>query len=560
MFIAHGEFVRKNLRWLLAGVLVLLIPGFVALFTHTGDSGRKQAGDLPTIDGKPVNPAELQDARNAVRAQYLLRTGREIQRTPAIEDEITQQAVVRIVLLRKARALGIRVSDDEILQQVQSQPLFQNENRQFDPERYRQAMVYLAQRGLTEATFEAVLRDELTLARLQALVAGGVNVTPQQLARSYAPLHERMTIELVKLDVADEPASAPVTDDEARAYYEKSKEAFRLPARVRVRYAHFTISAAKQSIQLADADIAEYFERNKIKYTGTNNVPATLDAVKDEVRAELLALRAERLASDRATELSVKLVQPEGATAPDFAKLAAEAGAEVRETTPFAARDKAPGVEAGPQFNQAAFALTADAPVSDALQGKDGFYVLQLLERLPSAVPAFEDVKAKVVERLQRERALQVVHARGRDAAAKAKQAVAAGKSFADACRELKLKVTTPAPFSATDETPTVPAAGQIKQLAIGMATNSVSDFIPTETGGVFFHLTGRAAPDPTLFEKDKEMLATRTLAQHRQAIFDGWINELIKQQQVTFGRQRAVPVPIEEPVEETEPPPTQGS
>ncbi len=546
------------MRWILAGLMLILIPSFVALYTQTGDSAKKQTGDLPTIQGKPVNSAEFQQAREAVRAQYLLRTGREIQRSASVEDEITQQAVLRILLLRKAAELSIRVSDEELLQQVQSQPLFRSENGQFDPERYRQAMVYLAQRGLTEAAFESVLRDELMLSRLQSLVATGVNVTPEHLARAYAPLHERMTIDLVKLDVADEPASAAVTDDEARAYYDRSKEAFRLPVRARVRYAQFTIGAAKESIQLTDAEIAEYFERNKMKYAGTNNVAATLDTVKDEVRAELLSLRAERLASDRATEMSVKLVQPEGGAAPDFAKLAADAGAQVRETPAFAAREKVPGVEAGTQFNQAAFALTADAPYSDALQGKDGFYVLQLLERLPSEVPAFEDVKTKVVERLQRERSLQTVHARGREAAMKAKQAVAAGKTFADACRELNLKTTTPAPFAATDETPTLAAAGSIKQLAIGMATNSVSDFIPTETGGAFFHLAGRMPPDPTLFEKDKETLAAGTLAQHRQAIFDSWIQSLVKEQQVTFGRPRAVPAPTEEPVE-AEPPP-QGS
>ena len=36
------------------------------------------------------------------------------------------------------------------------------------------------------------------------------------------------------------------------------------------------------------------------------------------------------------------------------------------------------------------------------------------------------------------------------------------------------------------------------------MPTNSVSEFIPTATGGLFFHLKDRQPPSPELFEKDK--------------------------------------------------------
>ena len=59
MFIAHGEKVRKHARWILAGVLVILVPGFVALFTTTGGRERREE-DLPTLRGKPVNPAEFE--------------------------------------------------------------------------------------------------------------------------------------------------------------------------------------------------------------------------------------------------------------------------------------------------------------------------------------------------------------------------------------------------------------------------------------------------------------------------------------------------------------------
>src|ERR1041385_3552467 len=78
MFIAHGEWVRKHARWILGAILVLLIPGFVALFTTTGRSARGQS-DLPPVGGKPVNVPQFEKARSAVVAQYIMNAGRQPQ-------------------------------------------------------------------------------------------------------------------------------------------------------------------------------------------------------------------------------------------------------------------------------------------------------------------------------------------------------------------------------------------------------------------------------------------------------------------------------------------------
>lgn len=541
MFIAHGDFLRRHARWILAGVLVLLIPGFVALFTTTGSGGRKlDAADLPSIHGKPIEPGEFQRARNAVRISYLLSTGRDLPRSASADDQITREAVLRIVMLQKAAEFGIHVGADEVVEQLRRFPSFVNENGQFDPERYRRMMVYLNNYGVGEGDFEAVMRGQIVIQQLQTLVASAAKVTPQQIALTYGPLHERVGIDLVAFDVANTPAPATVTDADAQAYFEKSAEAFRVPVQVKVRYAHFTMTGAKPGLQLTDNEIANFYERNKMKYTDTNGVAMALDTVRGEIREELLTMRASRRAGDRATEFSVKLVQTEGGAAPEFATLAGEFGVTAQETDFFAARDTVAGVEAGPVFNQAAFALTTDAPCSDPIEGKDGYYVLQLLERKPSRIPEFVEVKTKVVERLQRERTHEATTQRGRDAAVKIKEAVAKGKSFADACAELGLKPTTPAPFTLSDETKTLPAASQIKQMALGMPVGAVSDFVPTTTGGVFFHLRERSAPDPAAFEKDKEQFTARALQQQRQAIFESWLESVVRAEQVSFGRMRS--------------------
>src|ERR1043166_924227 len=189
MFIAHGEWLRKYAPWILAGVLLLLLPGFVLLFSPTA-SVKQQRSQLPTIGGKPVNLTEFQTARNTVLATMIMSRGRQPARTAAFEDEINIRAVQSLVMLRKAKELGIRVNDDDVVRQVRSISILQNEQKQFDPGNYQRYIIYLNNLGVSESQFEEAIREQLTLSRLRMLVTSAAKVTPTALQLSYTPLHE----------------------------------------------------------------------------------------------------------------------------------------------------------------------------------------------------------------------------------------------------------------------------------------------------------------------------------------------------------------------------------
>ncbi|HUJ10838.1 MAG TPA: peptidyl-prolyl cis-trans isomerase [Verrucomicrobiae bacterium] len=552
MFITHGERIRKYAPWILAGVLLLLLPGFVLLFSPTGSIKEARAG-LPTIGGKPVNQAEFQQAKNIILARELMSTGHQPTRSLEFEDELNIQAIQDVLLLRKAREFGIHVTDEDVVRQIRVQPYFLNQQRQFDPERFQRYTIYLNNLGLSESQFEEIIRQEITLMRLRALVAAPVNVTPLELKLNYTPLHEQTTINYVAFDAADYNQPINVTDDEAKAYYEQNKEAFRKPAEVKVRYVYFTLSDARKSITVTDDDVAEYYAHNKDKHLDADKNPKPLAEVKDQVKKELIDLRAERLAGDRATGFSVKLVYEPGTARPDFAKLAAEAGVTPKETGFFNLHDSVPGVEAGPDFNQAAFSLNPEYPFSDPVRGEDGYYVMEYLDSKPSEVPPFDEAKQQVIERVKRQRAYEAVVKQGREMQDKVKQAAAHGKSFAAACSELHLKVKTSPPFTAIEESPDVPAARTIQEVVLGMPTNSLSDFIPTAEGGLFFHLQDRHPPSPEELAKDKPQFEARLLERDRQALFNDWVNMLIRQERVEYKR-KAPPARQQAPTEEGQP------
>jgi hypothetical protein len=128
------------------------------------------------------------------------------------------------------------------------------------------------------------------------------------------------------------------------------------------------------------------------------------------------------------------------------------------------------------------------------------------------------------------------------------KTLVAAGKSFDDACAQLKLKVEKAPPFSLADESVKLPSAQRIKQEALGMPVGAVSGFVPTIDGGLVFYVVDRLAPDPATAEQDKPRLARQILQQNQQALFQAWVNAYAREQGVSFGRQRSQPAPSEQP------------
>ncbi len=544
MFIAHGEKLRKHARWIMAGVLILLIPGFIALFTQTGSSSRQTTHDLPTIGGKPVNPAEFQNALASTRALFALNTGRAPARSPQMEARLAQEAVVRILMLRKAKELGIQVADDEIRNQLEHNAAFRAENGQFDYNRY---VALIGRIGLTPATYEQVLREEIIRAKLEQLITAGALATPEEVNLLYTPYHERIRVALVKFDVADSHETVTVSNEEAQAFYNEHKEDFRTPAQVNVRYAHFTIADSEPTIRLTDEEIADYYERNKLSYAGTNGVAPPLDSVKEQVRKDLLAYRADRAAADRATAFSVAVVPKTGEPRPDFAAVCKEYGVQPHETGYFSQFDQPVGPTASVAFVQQAFALSPDVPTSDPVPAPDGYYVLEYLDSKPSVIPTFEEVKDKVVEEIKRDRIYQATVRHGQNMAAELKRLVASGKTFADACAELKLKIETPAPMSFADEKTELPFAQRILEAALGMPVGAVSPFIPTATGGVVFSLQERQAPDPATAEKDRLQWTQRVWQQNQQGLFQLWINTLWREQGVNLGRQFSEP-PAPEP------------
>ena len=541
MFIAHGEKVRKHARWIMAGILALLIPGFIMMFTATSNRDGSSNRDLPSINGKPIDARVYQQAYDDAQADVIISTGRSPGRTAAQEDQLKQQAVLRIVLTRKAKELGLRVTDDELQQHLQSQSIFTNESGQFDPRKYAQLMQYLGNNfAISPTRFEELMRQQLLINRLQALVTASAKATPAEVSLAYTPLNERTTISIIDFNATNSPAPV-ISETEVKTAFEGAKESFRMPKRVEVRYAFFSLADAKKAVKIPEAEVAQYFEHNQTRFTDDKGNSKPLAAVTNEIRELLTNLRAEEHAGNSATEFSIKLVQdPNTTIKPDFVKLAEAAGATLGQTGFFTALGPVEGLEVPPAFRQAAFALTPEVPYSDPIPSAAGYYVLQQLATKPSEVPPFDQVKNQVITQLQKIRQHEAALKLGQETSVKLKQALATSKSFDTACAALKLTPHKLGPFILSDDKLQLPGGMYAREVILSLATNSLSDLVRTAEGGMLIYLQDRQPPAAITNAQETANMTAFVLRQNQQALFQDWLRTVVEQEKVNFGRMRS--------------------
>src|SRR6266571_3319881 len=185
------------------------------------------------VGGEVVRSQPFQSQYQAALEQYRHQQGggrlsREDEQQ--IQDRVADQFIQRILLDRAYRRLGIRISDDEIiqaarsspppqiLQQVIQDPQFQT-NGQFDITKW--------QRYLSNATpeftaqIEALYREYLPQEKLQGYLTADIYVSDGELWRMWRDQHESVTVAVLALRPEDIPDSlAPVSDAQVQRYYE----------------------------------------------------------------------------------------------------------------------------------------------------------------------------------------------------------------------------------------------------------------------------------------------------------------------------------------------------
>lgn len=206
-----------------------------------------------------------------------------------------EEVVETWLMTNRAEELGIMVSDEEINQ-------FLNDltgQQGITPETFHQVMRY---RQISENYLFNMLRHELLANRLQQMfgISRGA-VTPAQRWDYYQRLNEKARIEVAPLPVESFVGQVPDPDEATLlAFFEQHKSqlphpaspepGFREPQRIALEYFKANVDA----VEVSDAEIKEYYEKNKDAEFVRETLP--------EVKKDAPAAEEEKKEEAKATE------------------------------------------------------------------------------------------------------------------------------------------------------------------------------------------------------------------------------------------------------------------
>lgn len=379
----------KIVLWFVVVVFVLLI--FVDWGTGR-QRGRGMANFAAQVGDVVITEAQFLKELRSTEDRYRQMYGQQFE---AVRDQIdfatltVQNLIDRELLIKKARAMGLAVSDKELLDRILSFEVFRREDGSFVGEELYNRILRVNNTSPEE--FEASLRRDMLIEKLQKAFTAGISLPDAEVEREYRKRNESASFEVGFVGVETVINEVSVSDADVRRYYDEHQQEFNRPEQRALQYLLVDDARLRRALTISDAQIAEYYASHANEFQRAEEVRASHILVRPAGEGE----EAKRAAAARARALYTRAIAP-GA---DFAALAREASDDPGS--------KDSGGDLGwfgrgrmvKEFEEAVFALKA-GEVSQPVESQFGFHVIKLMERRGAGQQSLEEVREIIRQRL----------------------------------------------------------------------------------------------------------------------------------------------------------------
>ncbi|MGD2038649.1 MAG: peptidyl-prolyl cis-trans isomerase, partial [Desulfobacterales bacterium] len=253
----------------------------------------------------------------------------------------------------------------------------------------------------------------------------------------------------------------------------------------------------------------------------------SLDEARNEIEKTLQTDRARNLAYDEAENVYDATFEGR-----DLVDIAQERNLKIMTTKLFTQKSPPEEIKDAARFASVAFSLPV-GEASDIQEFSDGYYLIEVVETVPSKIPelkAVEDiVKTDVIKEKQDAKALSEAN--------RFLAELKNGQSFDAASQKFKLAPKKTGFFKRNDSIPTIGREPEIAQKAFKL---SEQDRLPGESlkgqkGYYVIRLRERQEPDLNGFEKEKAAVMERLLQQKTFKTMDAWLKRIKNESQISI-------------------------
>jgi peptidyl-prolyl cis-trans isomerase D len=382
------ESIRSHSKWLLAFVLLLIIPSFV-FFGVDGYTRMNEGGNatVAKVAGLDVTQAEWDFAhgRNIENMrQRMPGADASLFDSPEFKRQSLDALVRERVLLAAANDAHLFPTDERLQRLFVTDPQFA-QLRNPDGSVRREL---LAAQGMTSEGFAQQLRTEFGMQQVIGGVARTAVAPEAQATAALDALLQQRRVQVQRFDAEAYRDKVAPTQAELEAWHQAHAEEFRAPETARIEWVLLDLDTLARDVSVPEADLQRYYEENASRYTEAEQRRAShilVQADKDLPSAEREQARAK----------AESLLERVRARPADFAKIAREnsddpGSAEQGGDLDFFAR----GAMVRP-FEDAVFSMKP-GEISPVIETDFGYHVIQLTDVRGGKQQPFDEVRPQI--------------------------------------------------------------------------------------------------------------------------------------------------------------------
>lgn len=471
-------------------MVVTLIPGIFDSLTNT--AGR---GVYAKVAGHDITSVDVDRMANQMAKQ---------QRLPPefmqfVRPQAANQLITKYALIAEAHRLGLQATNEEVitfLHQGQfGEVLFPGGNfvgqqvyENFVSENFH----------VSVADFENLVKEQLLIGKLIAMVQGSVTVPESEVKEDYIKENRKVKFAYAVLTTDGIMKQIKPTDTELHAYFDKHKQEYvnSIPEQRKAHYIAINASAIP-GVTVSEADLKQYYDQHADEYKLPERVhvchiliktpPAGPDGKVDQKAVDASKAKAEDI---------LKQLQNGG----NFAQLA-----EKNSDDPGSAKKggELPPFQHGamvPEFEQAAFALQNKGQLSGLVKSQYGFHIIQLIDKELAHTKSLDEVKGEIESTVKQQK-----ESKAADELARAVEAQATTDGLDKAAVAHELKVETSDFFKNTDSLPGVGQAPDFMEKAFSTKPQSPPVLARTPNGYAVLQVTDEKPASTPTFEEAKD-------------------------------------------------------
>ena len=373
--------------WMIKIILTAIVVVFV--FWGVGSFKSRKDTQVANVNGEVITIEEYQKAYNNIvenyRRQYGSRVNEQMLKQLQLGRQTVDQLINQKLLLQASEKLGIQVTDQELSEQIMTNPAFQN-GGVFDKRRYD---VLLRQNRLSPEEFEHSMRQQMIVEKLQKFIGSRAKVSEDEVWNWYAHENQTVNIEYVLIK-PDAYKDINLTNKAIKTYFDENKEKYQTEPTVKVQYLYFDPKNFAGKVTVSDEEVREYYEAHRDEFSQEKSIEARHILFKVDQNADENAVQEARQKA-----LKVLKLAREGK---DFAELA---------KTYSEGPSKASGGFLGTftrdkmvkPFSDAAFALKA-GEISDLVKTQFGWHIIKVEKVNPEHTEPLKKAQPKIRAKL----------------------------------------------------------------------------------------------------------------------------------------------------------------